>query len=95
MTGQFFSAWQLRRAADHFLDVYKRQAERLVQCVYEEGVTNFDIHDLKEESAVEVLGTVKAEERAPHGFELRLEAVSYTHLDVYKRQPFNSATKEK
>ena len=33
------------------------------------GVTNFDIHDLKEESAVEVLGTVKTEERAPHGFE--------------------------
>ena len=46
-----------------------------MQCVYEEGVTNFDIHDLKEESAVEVLGTVKAEERAPHGFELRLEEI--------------------
>lgn len=52
--------------------VILRKAEGLVQCVYEEGVTNFDIHDLKEESAVEVLGTVKAEERAPHGFEIRL-----------------------
>ena len=55
--------------------VILRKAEGLVQCVYEEGVTNFDIHDLKEESAVEVLGTVKAEERAPHGFELHLEEI--------------------
>ena len=55
--------------------VILRKAEGLVQCVYEEGVTNFDIHDLKEESAVEVLGTVKAEERAPHGFEIRLEEI--------------------
>ena len=44
--------------------VILRKAEGLVQCVYEEGVTNFDIHDLKEESAVEVLGTVKAEANA-------------------------------
>ena len=55
--------------------VILRKAEGLVQCVYEEGVTNFDIHELKEESAVEVLGTVKAEERAPHGFEIRLEEI--------------------
>ena len=55
--------------------VILRKAEGLVQCVYEEGVTNFDIHDLKGESAVEVLGTVKAEERAPHGFEIRLEEI--------------------
>ena len=55
--------------------VILRKAEGLVQCVYEEGVTNFDIHDLKEESAVEVFGIVKAEERAPHGFELRLEEI--------------------
>ncbi len=55
--------------------VILRKAEGLVQCVYEEGVTNFDIHDLKEESAVEVLGTVKAEERAPHGFEIHLEEI--------------------
>ena len=55
--------------------VILRKAEGLVQCVYEEGVTNFDIHDLKEESAVEVLGTVKTEERAPHGFEIRLEEI--------------------
>ena len=53
--------------------VVLRKAGGLVQCVYEEGLTNFDIRDLKEESAVEVTGTVKREERAPGGFEIRLK----------------------
>lgn len=53
--------------------VVLRKAEGLVQCVYEEGVTNFDIRSLKEESAVEVAGTVKREDRAPGGFEIRLK----------------------
>ena len=44
-----------------------------MQCVYEEGLTNFDIRNLKEESAVEVTGTVKREERAPGGYEIRLK----------------------
>ena len=48
--------------------VILRKAEGLVQCLYEEGVTNFDIHDLKEESAVEVLGTVKTEEKSSPWF---------------------------
>ena len=39
------------------------------------GVTDFDIRDLKEESAVEVMGVVKAEERAPQGFEIRLKEI--------------------
>lgn len=49
-----------------------RKAEGLVQCVYEEGKTDFDLASLREEAAVRVTGTVAAEERAPHGFELRL-----------------------
>lgn len=52
--------------------VILRKAEGLVQCVYEEGVTPFNLAELKEESAVEVTGVVAAEERAPHGFEIRL-----------------------
>ena len=56
--------------------VVLRKAEGLVQCVYEEGVTNFDIRNLREESAVEVTGTVKPEERAPGGFELRLQEIA-------------------
>lgn len=55
--------------------VILRKAEGLVQCVYEEGKTQFDLKDLKEESAVEVTGVVVREERAPQGFEIRLQAV--------------------
>ena len=63
------------RDMGEFAFIILRKAEGLVQCVYEEGKTEFDLKDLKEESAVEVLGTVKAEERAPHGFEIRLEEI--------------------
>ena len=55
--------------------VILRKSRGLVQCVYEAGITDFDIRELKEESAVEVMGVVKAEERAPHGFEIRLKAI--------------------
>lgn len=55
--------------------VVLRRADGLVQCVYQEGVSNFDIKNLKEESAVEVTGTVRTEERAPQGFEIRLEEI--------------------
>ncbi len=53
--------------------VILRKSRGLVQCVYEAGAAGFDIKDLKEECAVEVKGRVAKEERAPHGFELRLE----------------------
>ena len=52
--------------------VILRKAEGLVQCVFEEGVTEFDLKDLKEESAVVITGVVAREDRAPHGFEIRL-----------------------
>ena len=58
-----------------FAFVILRKAEGLVQCVYEAGKTDFDLRDLKEESAVEVTGTVAAEKRAPHGFEIRLTQI--------------------
>lgn len=53
-----------------------RKAEGLVQCVFEEGKLDFQLKTLKEESAVEVTGVVKAEERAPHGFEIRLTGIT-------------------
>lgn len=52
--------------------VILRNAEGLVQCVYEQGTTNFLLSQLKEESAVKITGVVEMEERAPHGFEIRL-----------------------
>ena len=55
--------------------VILRKSQGLVQCVYEAGVTDFDIRELKEEGAVEVRGTLRAEERAPYGFEIRLKEI--------------------
>ena len=55
--------------------VILRKSRGLVQCVYEAGITDFDIRELKEESAVEVMGVVKADERAPQGFEIRLKEI--------------------
>ena len=52
-----------------------RKAEGLVQCVYEGRESGFDIRELKEESTVEVTGTVRGEERAPQGFEIRLQGI--------------------
>lgn len=55
--------------------VILRKAEGLVQCVYEEGKTEFDLSLLKEEASIRVTGVVSAEERAPHGFEIRLSGI--------------------
>lgn len=55
--------------------VILRKAEGLVQCVHEEGKTEFDLSSLREESAVRVTGTIKEEKRAPQGFEIRLSAI--------------------
>ena len=63
------------RDMGEFAFVILRKAEGLVQGVYEEGKTEFDLKNLKEESAVEVTGVVELEERAPQDFELRLTGI--------------------
>ncbi len=63
------------RDMGEFAFVILRKAEGLVQCVYEDGKTDFDLKELKEESAVEVTGVAALEERAPQGFELRLTGI--------------------
>lgn len=55
--------------------VILRKAQGLVQCVYEEEHCPFPIKELKEESAVEVTGTVTVEERSPQGFEICLREI--------------------
>lgn len=55
--------------------VVLRKREGLLQCVYEEGVTDFDIKTLKEASTVEVEGVVAVEDRAPNGIEVRLKSI--------------------
>lgn len=53
-----------------------RRRDGLVQCIYESDKSQFDIKTLSEGDAVEVNGTVKDDDRAPNGFELRLDTVT-------------------
>ncbi|HJA66802.1 MAG TPA: aspartate--tRNA(Asn) ligase [Candidatus Mediterraneibacter cottocaccae] len=55
--------------------VILRKREGLLQCVYEEGVTKFDLKELKEADTVEVTGTLTESEKAPNGIEIRLDTV--------------------
>ena len=59
-----------------------RKREGLVQCVFEEGVTDYNIKELKEEMTIEAEGTVAKEERAPHGFEIRLLSIKVLSAPV-------------
>ncbi len=52
--------------------VILRRRDGLLQCVYEEGVTGFELKTLKDGACVEVEGSVRSEKKAPHGVELRL-----------------------
>ena len=49
-----------------------RKREGLVQCVYEEGVSKFNLKDVKEADTVEVSGMLEQSEKAPNGMEIRL-----------------------
>lgn len=47
-----------------------RKREGLLQCVYESGMTDCVLNDLKEADSIQVEGVVRREERAPHGIEI-------------------------
>ncbi len=55
--------------------VILRKREGLLQCVFEEGKTQFNLKDLKEAATIEVQGSVNREERAPGGIEIRMDTV--------------------
>ena len=55
--------------------VILRKRGGLVQCVYEKGVSGFELKDLKEASTVEVTGVVAESEKAPHGIEIRMRGI--------------------
>lgn len=55
--------------------VVLRKREGLVQCVYEEGSSGFDLKDIREAATVEVTGIVEASEKAPNGIEIRMEDI--------------------
>ncbi|MCC8150610.1 MAG: aspartate--tRNA(Asn) ligase [Lachnospiraceae bacterium] len=49
-----------------------RKREGLLQCVWEQGVSDFSLKEIKEAATVEFAGIVNREERAPQGFEIRI-----------------------
>lgn len=55
--------------------VVLRKREGLLQCIFEKGITNYDIKDLKENMTVEIEGTINSEDRAPNGIEIRLKEI--------------------
>lgn len=55
--------------------VVLRKREGLLQCIYEEGATSYDIKELKEAATVEVEGELSCNEKAPGGMELRLQTI--------------------
>ncbi len=55
--------------------VVLRKREGLVQCVYEEGVTQCSLKELREGMTIEAEGQLHAEARAPQGFEVRLTKI--------------------
>ena len=60
------------RDMSEFAFIVLRKYEGLVQCVFEANQVAFDLKELKEGCTVLVEGIVNEEERAPHGFEIRL-----------------------
>ncbi|QHQ61276.1 aspartate--tRNA(Asn) ligase [Anaerocolumna sedimenticola] len=64
------------RDMSEFSFVVLRRYDGLVQCVYEESkIPEFNSKVLREGATVEVTGTVNSEERAPGGFEIRINAI--------------------
>ncbi len=55
--------------------VVLRKRGGLLQCIFEEGFTQYDAKALREESAVEVTGLLEQDARAPHGIEVRVKEV--------------------
>lgn len=55
--------------------VVLRKSEGLLQCVYEEGVTNCSLKELKEGSSILVEGIVFASEKAPGGKEIHMKSI--------------------
>ncbi|MCD8366363.1 MAG: aspartate--tRNA(Asn) ligase [Clostridiales bacterium] len=49
-----------------------RKREGLLQCVWEQGVSDFSLKEIREAATVEFTGVVNREERAPQGFEIRI-----------------------
>lgn len=57
--------------------VILRKRDGLIQTVWEEGKTDMELSQIREGDYIHVTGTVKNEERAPHGKEVRLTTIRH------------------
>lgn len=55
--------------------VIVRKRDGLIQCVYEEKNSKFDLKDLREAFTVEVIGTLSKADKAPNGIEIRIREI--------------------
>lgn len=55
--------------------VVLRKRDGLLQCVYQENISEFDLKSLKEASTVEIEGIVVKNEKAPNGIEVQMKMV--------------------
>ena len=63
------------RAMGEVVFVILRKRDGLLQCVLEMKETDVDVKLIREAAAVEVSGVIRREERAPGGFEVRIEEI--------------------
>lgn len=55
--------------------VILRKREGLLQAVYEKGMSQFSLSDIKEAATVEVEGVLEQNEKAPNGIEIRMKSI--------------------
>lgn len=67
--------------------VILRKREGLLQCVYEEGIAEFKLKEIKEAAAIEIEGILEANEKAPNGIEIRMEKLKILSEPADERLP--------
>lgn len=70
-----------------------RKKDGLVQCVYEKGISEFEMSDIAPEYSIEVIGTLKKDERAINGFEIHIKNINI--LSIPKEVPAINLSKRK
>ncbi len=59
-----------------FAFIILRKSDGLVQCVYEKGISDFDLNDIGVEYSIELEGTIKKDDRSPNGFEIHAKNIN-------------------
>lgn len=69
------SVYKIRKMSD-FAFVIIRTGRELIQCIYSNAFSEFNLEMLKEESCIELTALVKADERSKTGWELQMTAIT-------------------